>query len=99
VWDVRFPAIGVHPGLVLSANAVNAQLGHVAAIPVTGTAGPQLSHLTLDADAGLTGYAESFADVTSLQPVSRARFRRRRGLVAPSELVHVEQQLRTYLGL
>jgi mRNA interferase MazF len=99
VWDVRFQAIGLHPAVILSANAVNARLGHVAAIPVTGTPGPRLSHLTLNADAGLTEYAESYADVTSLQPVSRARCRRRRGLLAPSELTQIETQLRTYLGL
>lgn len=40
VWDVDFDGFGLHPGVVLSTNLLNARLGHVAVIPVTGTRGP-----------------------------------------------------------
>lgn len=99
VWDVRFPAFGTHPAIVISVNALNRRLGHVAVVPVTGTAGPELTHIPLTADAGLTRYDESYADVTGLQPVARGRLLQRRGLLALSELAHIEEQVRTYLGL
>lgn len=99
VWDVRFPAFGEHPAVVLSVNPLNARLGHVAVVPVTGTAGPALTHIPLNADAGLARYDESYADITGLQPAARGRFRRRRGLLTREELARVEDQVRTYLGL
>jgi mRNA interferase MazF len=99
VWDVRFPAFGVHPAVVLSVNALNARLGHVAVIPVTGSRGPTLTHVPLTAEAGLTRYHESYADVTGLQPVARGRLRQRRGLLTLGELARIESQVRTYLGL
>lgn len=99
VWDVHFPAFGTHPAVVLSVNPLNARLGHVAVVPVTGTEGPEQTHVPLTADSGLTRYPESYADVTGLQPVARSRFRRRRGLLTGSEVAHLEEQLRVYLGL
>lgn len=99
VWDVGFPAFGVHPAVVLSVNLLNVRLGHVAVIPITGTRGPEGTHVPLNADAGLTRYPESYADVTGLQPASRGRFRRRRGLLALSEIAHLEDRLRVYLSL
>ena len=99
VWDVRFHTFGEHPAVVLSINALNCRLGHVAVIPVTGTAGPALTHLPLTADAGLTRYDESYADITGLQPVARGRLLRRRGLLTQRELGHIEDGIRTYLGL
>lgn len=99
VWDVQFPAFGEHPAVVLSVNPLNTRLGHVAVIPVTGTPGPQLTHVPLTADAGLTRYDESYADITGLQPAAKGRLRRRRGLLVAGELARVEDQLRIYLGL
>lgn len=99
VWEVRFPAFGLHPAVVLSVNPLNARLGHAAVIPITGTRGPEGTHVPLTADAGLTRYPESYADVTGLQPAARSRFRRRRGLLASAEIVHLEDRLRIYLGL
>lgn len=99
IWDVRFPSFGEHPAIVLSINPVNARLGHVAVIPITGTTGPSSTHIPLGADAGLTRYDESYADVTAVQPVARGRCCTRRGLLARGELVRIETQLRTYLGL
>lgn len=99
VWDVRFPGFGKHPAVVFSVNALNWRLGHVAVVPITGTAGPDLTHIPLTAYAGLTRYAESYADVTGLQPAARGRLLRRRGLLTLRELARVEDQVRTYLGL
>lgn len=99
VWDVTFPAFGSHPAVVLSVNPLNVRLGHVAVVPITGTAGPELTHVALTADAGLTRCDRSYADVTGLQPAARARFRRRRGLLNRRELERMEDRIRTYLGL
>jgi mRNA interferase MazF len=83
----------------MSVDVTNSRLGHVAVIPITGTQGPPSTHIPLDADAGLTKYDESFADVTSLRPVARGRLTRMRGLLALVEMARVETQLRTNLGL
>jgi len=99
VWDVDFDDFGLHPAVVLSINLLNTRLGHVAVIPVTGTRGPDQTHVPLDGDAGLTRYAESFADVTGLQPVARSRLLERRGLLALPELDRLARQLTIYLGL
>ncbi len=99
VWDVDFDDFGLHPAVVLSINALNTRLGHVAVIPVTGTRGPDQTHVPLDPDAGLTRYPESFADVTGLQPAARSRLLERRGLLAMPELDRLARQLRIYLGL
>lgn len=98
VWDVGFE-FGTHPAVIISVNPLNSRLGHVAVIPITGTAGPPGTHIPLDASAGLTRYDESYADVTSLRPVARDRLRKQRGLLAHTEMARIEAQLRTYLGL
>lgn len=98
VWNVEF-GFGEHPAVVLSVDALNARLGHVAVVPVTGTAGPAATHVVLTRDAGLTGRAQSYADITTLQPVDRYDLLRLRGLLAPSELRRVEDALRVHLAL
>lgn len=99
VWDVGFRGIGQHPAVIFSVNAVNRRLGHVAVVPITRTPGPAATHIPLTADAGLTRYGESYADVTGLQPVTTGALLRRRGLLALDELTRLEGQVRTYLGL
>jgi mRNA interferase MazF len=99
VWDVDFLEFDRHPAVVVSVNALNRRLGHVAVVPITGTAGPTTTHIPLDVDAGLTRHEQSFADITALQPVDRALLLRQRGRLAPSELDRLAEQLRTYLGL
>lgn len=96
---MRFPAFGVHPAVVVGANPLNARLGHAAVIPITGTRGPDGTHVPLALDAGLTRYPESYADITGVQPAARNRFRKRRGLLAGTELARLEDKLRVYLGL
>jgi len=44
-------------------------------------------------------YAESYADVTGLQPVARDRLVARRGLLARRELDRLGRQVSIYLGL
>jgi mRNA interferase MazF len=99
VWDVDFAEFGEHPAVIVSANPPNRRLGHVVAVPVTGTLGPAATHVPLIPESGLTRYAESYADITMLQPVDRTCLLARRGMVALSELRRVEEQLRTYLVL
>lgn len=99
VWDVDFDDFGLHPAVVMSINALNTRLGHVAVVPVTGTAGPQQTHIPLTADAGLTKYEQSYADVTALQPVARSRLLARRGLLSIGELERLGRQLSVYLAL
>ena len=99
VWDVDLDDFGLHPAVVLSINVLNTRLGHVAVVPVTGTRGPEQTHVPLDVEAGLTRYAESYADITALQPVARSRLLQRRGLLARSELDHLARPLTVYLGL
>ncbi|WP_026818245.1 type II toxin-antitoxin system PemK/MazF family toxin [Arthrobacter castelli] len=99
VWDVDFDDFGMHPAVVLSVNALNVRLGHVAVVPVTGTSGPEQTHVPLTADAGLTRYEEPYADVTALQPVTRSRLLTRRGLLTTDEIGRLGRQITTYLGL
>ncbi len=98
VWDVDFFDFGMHPAVVLSTNSLNSRLGHVAVIPVIGTRGPEQTHLVLTADAGLTRYEESYADITALQPVGRSQLLARRGLLVRTEIDRLGSQLATYLG-
>lgn len=99
VWDVEFDGFGRHPAVVFSINALNTRLGHVAVIPVTGTLGPEQTHVPLDADAGLTRYPQSYADITAVQPVARTRLLNRRGLLTRTELDRLGKQVAVYLGL
>ncbi len=100
VWDVRFPApVGDHPAVVVAANALRPRLSAVTVVLVTGTAGPSETHVRLDREAGVTRHDESYANSTDLHTVPLSRFRRRRGLLSPDELVAVEEALRLVLDL
>ncbi len=99
MWDVDFDDFGMHPAVVFSINPLNTRLGHVAVIPVTGTSEPEQTHVPLTADAGLTRYDESYADITALQPVARRQLLTRRGLLTRTEMDRLGRQIATYLGL
>ena len=99
VRDVDFPDVGTHPAVVLSVDPMDVRLGHIAVIPVTGTQGPEQTHVPRGTDAGPTGYVESYADVTGLQPVARERLLARRGLLSLRELERHGRQLTVYRGL
>lgn len=66
---------------------------------ITGTAGPDATHIPLDPEAGLTRYDVSYANATDLHTVDQSRLRRRRGRLHPAELQRLESAIRTYLGL
>lgn len=100
VWDVHFPApVGDHPSVVLAANVLRPRLSSVTVALITGTEGPRQTHVPLDAEAGVDGYDLSFVNATDLHTVPLSRFRRRRGLLAPSELARLEDALRLVLDL
>jgi hypothetical protein len=50
-------------------------------------------------DAGLTGYAQSYANATDLHTIPKPRLHRRRGRLAGAEIASLEQAGCTYLGL
>lgn len=100
VYDCRFPTpIGVHPGVVLTSNPLIRRFASVVVVLITGTAGPRPLRVPVGPDAGLTGHAESFVDVTSVFTVAIAQLRRRRGRLSGRELAAVERGLATVLGL
>lgn len=99
MWDVRFPAFGEHPAVVFSVNPLDARLGHVAAVPITGTRGPELTHVPLSARAGLTRYDESYADVTGAAARCVRTVPDATGLLARREIERIGDLIRIYLGL
>lgn len=99
VWDVPFPRLGNHPAVVLSINAMAAKLSTVAVCLITGSEGPETTHIPLDTDAGLTGHVISYANATDLHTVPKGKFRSRRGRLHPTEMERLEEAVRVYLGL
>jgi mRNA interferase MazF len=101
VWTVRFPApVGEHPAVVLAANVLRPRLSAVTVVLVTGTRGPESTHVELDADAGMSGHLVSYANATDLHTVPLSRFRRRRGLLSGAELLaRLEDAVRLVLDL
>lgn len=100
VWDAQFPApVGAHPVVVLTSNAVIPRLSAVTVAVVTGTEGPEATHVPLDADAGVTRYPVSWANATDLQAVPVARLRGRRGRLSAAELHRLEAAVRAALAL
>lgn len=100
VYDCRFPPpVGVHPGVVLVANALIPRFASLVVVLITGTDGPRPLRIPVGADAGLTGHTESHIDLTSIFTIGRGQLRRRRGRLSPRELDAVDQALATVLGL
>jgi mRNA interferase MazF len=100
VWTVRFPPpVGEHPAVVVAANVLRPRLSAVTVVLVTGTRGPESTHVELDADAGTSGRLVSYANATDLHTVPLSRFRRRRGLLSGTELGRLEDAVRLVLDL
>jgi mRNA interferase MazF len=99
VWDAHVRGAGTHPFVILTVNPMIARLGAVTAALVTGTAGPRYTHIPLGTEAGLTEYAESYANATDLHTIPKPRLHRRRGRLAAAEMASLEQAVRTYVGL
>ena len=100
VWDVKFPApANEHPAVVLSANGLRLRSASVTVVLITGTEGPEQTHVALDTDAGVSRYAVSYANATDLHTVPTARLRHRRGLLSASEMATLEAAVRLALDL
>ena len=99
VWDAHVRGAGTHPFVILTVNPMITRLEAVTAALVTGTAGPRYTHILLDAEAGLTEYAESYANATDLHTIPKPRLHDRRGRLAGAEMASLERAVRTCLGL
>ena len=99
VWDIDLPRAGPHPGIVLTVNALVGRISEVTVAMITGSAGPRSTRIPIGPDAGVTLYAESYVDATSVRTVPLAILTGRRGRIAPQEMSAVEQALRLVLGL
>ncbi len=99
VWDVRIPIVGEHPAVVLTINPMISRLGSLTIAVITGTDGPEPTHIPLGADVGLARYDVSYLNATDLHTVDQSRLRRRRGRLHPAELQRLDAAIRTYLGL
>ena len=75
------------------------RLSAVTVAVVTGTEGPPQTHISLDREAGLTGYDVSYVNATDLHTIDKPRLQRRRGRPHPRELMRLEEAVRIYLGL
>lgn len=100
VWGCALPSpIGPHPVVVLTVNRIAEPLSALTVALITGTPGPASTHVPIAHDCGVTKYDESYVNCTDLHTVDRQRLRRRLGLLAPSEMRHVEERVRVILGL
>jgi mRNA interferase MazF len=98
VWDVNIPIVGLHPAVILTNNSLIDRLSSVTIAVITGTAGPEVTHIALNRDAGLTRYDLSYANATDLHTVAQGRLRRRRGRLHHAEMRRLEAAIRTDLG-
>ncbi|MEV0331290.1 type II toxin-antitoxin system PemK/MazF family toxin [Nocardia sp. NPDC050717] len=100
VWSCALPQpVGPHPAVVLTVNRIAEPLAAVTVVLITGTSGPEVTHVPVGADSGLTKCAESYVNCADLHTVAKARLRRKLGVLAPGELRRVESSVRLILGL
>jgi len=84
---------------VLAANVLTTRLSAVTVVLVTSTRGPEITHIPLDADAGMSKRHLSYANATDLHTVPLSRFRRRRGALSVAEIARLEEAVRLVLDL
>ncbi len=100
LWDVQLPApVGSRPCVVLTTNALIPRLSAVTIAEITNTQGPPSTHIELGPDAGLTGREHSYINTTALHTVPKAKLRKQRGRLSPTELTHLATAVRRYLEL
>lgn len=100
VWACALPQpLGPHPVVVLTVNRIAEPLAAVTVVLITGTSGPESTHVPVGPESGLTKYDESYVNCADLHTVAKARLRKRLGLLAPAELRRVEDAIRLVLGL
>jgi mRNA interferase MazF len=90
---------GPHPVVILTVNRIAAPLSAVTVVLVTGSAGPDVTHIRIGPDAGVTRYPESYVNCADLHTVDKPRLRRRLGRLAIVEMRSVESAIRRTLGL
>jgi mRNA interferase MazF len=74
-------------------------LSSVTVALVTGTPGPDVTHVRIGPETGPTKYAESFVNCTDLIPLDEARLHHRLGRLALAEMRSIESAVRVILGL
>jgi mRNA interferase MazF len=99
VWVCAVPQAGPHPVVVLTANRIAAPLSGVTVAVITGSSGPDTTHVRVGPEIGVKKYAESYVNCADLHTVDKPRLRRRLGRLALAELRNVESALRRTLGL
>lgn len=99
VWACAVPVAGPHPVVILTVNRIAAPLSAVTVTLITGSAGPDVTHVAVGPDAGVTRYPESYVTCADLHTVDKPRLRRRLGRLAPAEMRSVETAIRRTLGL
>lgn len=100
VWVCALPRpIGAHPVVVLTVNKIAQPLSAITVALITGTPGPDSTHVGIGPESGLMKYAESYVNCTDIHTVSKSRLRRGLGLLSRGEMKAVEDRLRDVLGL
>jgi mRNA interferase MazF len=99
VWACAVPLAGPHPVVILTVNRIAAPLSAVTVALVTGSAGPEVTHVRIGPEAGVTKHPESYVNCADLHTVDKPRLRRRLGRLALVEMRSVELAIRRTLGL
>lgn len=99
VWTCAVPKTGPHPVVILTANQIAAPLSAVTVALITGSAGPDVTHVRIGSDAGVMKSPESYVNCTDLHTVDKPRLRRRLGRLGLAEMRGVEFAIRRALGL
>ncbi|MDQ7906276.1 type II toxin-antitoxin system PemK/MazF family toxin [Phytohabitans sp. ZYX-F-186] len=99
VWACAVPQAGPHPVVVLTVNRIAEPLSAVTVALVTGSAGPNTTHVRIGPEAGVTKYDESYVNCANVHTIDKPRLRRRLGRLAIAEMRSVESRIREILGL
>ncbi len=93
------PRVGSHPVVILTVSRIAEPLSAITVALVTGSAGPENTHVRIGPEAGVTKHDESFVNCTDLHTVDKPNLRKRLGRLAPVEMRRIEANLRGVLGL
>jgi mRNA interferase MazF len=99
VWACAVPMAGPHPVVILTVNRIAVPLSAVTVAVITGSAGPDVTHVRIGPDAGVTKYPVSYVNCTDLHTVDKPRLRRRLGRLGLAELRSIESAVRRILGI
>ena len=96
IWDIDFPDIGRHPGLILTTDPLLTRIATLTVAVVTSTEGPPSTHIAIGEEEGCR---PSFVNVTDLRPARSDQFHRRRGSLSWPKTQVVNRALVAYLDL